>query len=141
MRVLRTLAVTSTAVLVLAVPALAERFDYEGTMTGSEVEPGPGDGNGNGAFKIVIDNATNEVCYELVWQKIDQPNAAHVHVGRPNESGRIVLDLNFAANGPKACIRADSTTVGHMTGGPESHYVDLHNGAYPEGAVRGQLKQ
>ena len=141
MRVLRTLTLTTTAVLALASPALAQQFDYQGTMTGAEVVPGPGDTDGTGTFKIGIDNATNQVCYELAWQNVDEPNASHVHVGSPNQAGRIMLDLNLPANGPKACIPVDSATVGHMTGGPKSHYVDVHNGSYAEGAIRGQMQR
>lgn len=140
MRVLRTLVIASTAVLVMAGPAQAQKFDYQGSMKGSEVVPGPGDIDGTGTFKISIDNASNQMCYDLTWQNVDQPNAAHIHVGGPNQAGRIMVDLNFPANGPKACIPVDSTSVGHMTGGPKSHYLDLHNGAFPEGAVRSQLQ-
>ena len=140
MRVLRTLALGSTAVLALASPALAQKFDFQGTMNGAEVVPGPGDTDGTGTFKMNIDNATNQMCYELAWQNIDQPNASHVHVGGKNQAGKIMVDLNFPGNGPKACIPVDSTSVGHMTGGPKSHYVDLHNGSFPEGAIRAQLQ-
>ena len=140
MRVLRTLALASTAVLAVATPALAQKFDFQGTMNGGEVVPGPGDNDGSGTFKISIDNATNQLCYELAWQNIDQPNGSHIHVGSKNQSGRIMVDLNFPANGPKACIPVDATSVGHRTGGPKSHYIDLHNGAFPEGAVRAQLQ-
>ena len=141
MRLPRILAVASTAVLVTALPAQAQKFDYQGPMTGGEVVPGPGDADGAGTFKVAIDNATNQLCYELASQNIDQPNGAHIHIGAPNQAGKIMVDLNFPANGPKACIPVDSTSVGHMTGGPKSHYVDLHNGAYAEGAIRGQLQK
>lgn len=138
---LRTLAIASTALLVvMAGPAQAQKSDFQGTMKGSEVVPGPGDSDGTGTFKISIDSASNQLCYDLAWQNIDQPNAAHVHVGGKDQAGQIMVDLNFPANGPKACIPIDSTTAGHMTGGPKSHYVDLHNGAFAEGAVRGQLQ-
>ena len=141
MRVLRIVAVSTAAVVALATPALAQNFDFRGTMTGAEVVPGPGDTDGAGTFKVSIDNAKNELCYDLAWQNIDQPNAAHIHVGGANQAGKIMVDLNFPANGPKACIPVDATSVGHMTGGPKSHYIDLHTGSQPEGAVRGQLQK
>jgi hypothetical protein len=140
-RVLRSLAIASTAVIVLATPALAQKFEYQGAMTGPEVLPGPGDTDGTGTFKVSIDNAANQLCYELAWQNIDEPNASHVHVGTADQAGQIMVDLDLPANGPKGCIPVDSTSVGHMTGGPKSHYVDLHNGSYPEGAIRGQLQR
>lgn len=141
MRVLRTLAIASTAVLVVAGPAWAQKFDFQGDMNGAAVVPGPGDPDGTGTFKVSIDNAKNELCYELAWQKIDQPNGGHVHIGGPDAAGQIMVDLNLPANGPKACIPVDSTSVGHMTSGAKSHYVDLHNPSFAEGAIRGQLQR
>jgi hypothetical protein len=132
---------TSTAVLALATPALAQKFDYQGAMTGPEVVPGPGDTDGTGTFKVTIDNSSNQLCYELAWQNVDQPDAAHIHVGDPNQAGQIMVDLDLPTNGPKACMPVDSTSVGHMTGGAKSHYVDLHNAPHPDGSVRGQLQR
>jgi len=139
--VLRTLATATAAVLVLATPAVAQKFDYQGAMTGPEVVPGPGDTDGTGTFKVPIDNAGNQLCYELAWQNVDQPTASHIHVGNANQAGQIMVDLDLPANGPKACIPVDSTSVGHMTGGPKGHYVDLHTGSNPDGAIRGQLQR
>ena len=141
MRVLRTLATATAAILVMATPALAQKFDYQGAMTGPEVVPGPGDTDGTGTFKLSIDNASNQLCYELAWQNVDQPTASHIHVGNAGQAGQIMVDLDLPANGPKACIPVDSTSVGHMTGGPKGHYVDLHTGSNSDGAVRGQLQR
>jgi hypothetical protein len=141
MRFVRVAAVASMAVLVMAGPAQAQKFDYKGSMNGPEVVPGPGDPDGTGTFGINIDNASNQLCYDLAWQNIDQPNAAHIHVGSPNQAGQIMVDLNLPANGPKACIPVDSTSVGHMTGGPKAHYVDLHTPSLGEGAIRGQMQK
>ena len=141
MRWIRPLIVASTIVVVTGSPAQAQKFDYQGAMTGPEVVPGPGDPDGTGTHKVSIDNATNELCYELTWQNIDQPDASHIHIGSPDQAGQIMVDLNLPANGPKACIQVDSTSIGHMTGGPKAHYVDLHNPAFPEGAIRGQLQR
>ncbi len=141
MRVLRAAAVASVTVLVLSTPAQAQKFDFQNTMTAGEVVPGPGDPDGAGNFTVSIDNATNEMCYAITFQNTDAPNAAHVHVGSPGKAGRIMVDLNLPANGPNACIPVDSTSVGHMTGGPRSHYLDLHTASHPDGALRGQLQR
>ena len=141
MRLFKVAAVSSVALLAMALPAQAQKFDYQGAMTGAEVVPGPGDPDGTGTFTISIDNASNTMCYDLAWQNIDQPDAAHVHVGGPNAAGQIMVDMNLPANGPKACIPVDGTSVGHMTGGPKTHYVDLHTPALVEGAVRGQMQK
>ena len=141
MRYLRVLGVAAAAVSLMATPAHAQKFDYQGSMNGANVVPGPGDPDGTGTFSVSIDNATNQVCYQLAWQNIDQPNASHIHIGSADQAGKIMVDLNLPANGPNACIPTDATSVSHMTSGPEAHYVDLHTAALPEGAVRGQMKQ
>ena len=141
MRLTRLVALSASVLVAVAVPAQAQKFDYDGTMNGAEVVPGPGDPDGAGNFKISIDSATNTMCYDLVWQGIDAPDASHVHIGATNQAGQIRVDMNLPANGPKACIPVDSASVGHMTGGPKTHYVDLHNGSYADGAVRGQLQR
>jgi hypothetical protein len=52
-----------------------------------------------------------------------------------------MMDLNLTANGLKACTNVDGTTMGHMSGGPKSHYLNIHTGEFPEGALRGQLQK
>lgn len=120
--------------------ASSTAFDFQGSMAGTEQVSG-GDPDGTGTFKVTIDKATSKVCYELAWQDIDEPNAAHIHIGKPKENGNIMVDLNLPVNGPKSCLPVDSTSIGHMTSGPTAHYPDLHTPAFPDGAVRGQLQQ
>lgn len=141
MRLFKLAAVGAVALLAVAVPAHAQKFDYQGAMTGAEVVPGPGDPDGTGTFTISIDNATNTLCYGLAWQNTEEPQGSHIHTGSANQAGQIMVDLNLPANGPKACIPIDATSAGHITSGPKSHYVDLHTASQPEGAVRGQLQR
>lgn len=142
MRVRRAAALAAAVtVLGIATPAQAQKFDFQGTMSGAEVVPGPGDPDGGGSFTVSIDNATNQMCYALTYQNIDQPDGAHVHIGNPGQAGQIMVDLNLPVNGPNACIQVDSTSVGHMTGGPKSHYLDLHTPPFPGGALRSPLQR
>jgi hypothetical protein len=141
MRMLRILVIASVAVVLVAPPAQAQKSTYNVTLAGAEEVPGPGDPDGRGTAVITLDTARNELCYELAWQNIDDPTGAHIHMGNPGQSGAVMVDFNLPANGPKACMTLDGTTMGHVSSGPKSHYVNLHNASYKDGAVRGQLQR
>lgn len=141
MRLLRMLVVAMVAGLLVATPAQAAKNTYNVTLTGGEEVPGPGDPDGSGTAAITLDTATNELCWDLAWQDIENPTAAHIHVGDPGQSGRVMVDLNLPANGPKACTKVDGTTMGHLSGGPQSHYVNIHTPSHKDGALRGQLQR
>jgi hypothetical protein len=141
MRMLRIVVVATAAGMLVATPAQAQKSTYKVALSGAEEVPGPGDPDGSGTALITLDTATNEVCYELAWQNIDNPTAAHIHVGNPGQSGSVMVDLNLPTNGPKSCTTVDGNTMGHLSGGPKSHYVNLHNASYKDGAVRGQLQR
>jgi hypothetical protein len=141
MRVLRILLVASTATVLTAAPAQAQKSTYNITLAGANEVPGPGDPDGIGTAVVTLDTATNQVCWDINVQKIDAPTAGHIHVGGPGKSGSVMMDLDLPASGPKACTTVDGTTMGHMTGGPKSHYLNIHSAEFPDGAVRGQIQQ
>ena len=141
MRMLRILLVASTASVLMAAPAQAQKSTYNIILSGANEVPGPGDPDGAGTAAVTLDTATNEVCWDINVQKIGEPTAGHIHIGGPGKSGSVMMDLNLPANGLKACTTVDGTTMGHMSGGPKTHYLNIHTGEFPDGAVRGQLQQ
>ena len=141
MRLLRILLVASTATVLIAAPAEAQKSTFTNTLTGADEIPGPGDPDGAGTAVFTLDTATNEVCWDIKVQNIAEPTAGHVHIGGSGKSGSFMMDLNLPANGLKACTPVDSTTMGHMSGGPKSHYLNIHTAEFPDGAVRGQLQK
>lgn len=141
MRMLRILLVASTASVLMAAPAQAQKSTHNIILSGANEVPGPGDPDGAGTAVVTLDTATNEVCWDINVQKIADPTAGHIHIGGPGKSGAVMMDLNLPANGLKACTTVDGTTMGHMSGGPKTHYLNIHTGEFPDGAVRGQLQQ
>jgi hypothetical protein len=141
MRLLRILLVASTATALMATPALAEKSTYNITLSGAEEVPGPGDPDGTGTAVVTLDTATNELCWDIKVQNIGDPTAGHIHVGDAGKSGSVIVDLNLPANGLKACTAVDGKTMGHLSGGPKSHYLNIHTAEFPNGAVRGQLQR
>lgn len=136
MRALRMLAAAVVAGVLVASPALAEKNAFTGTLSGGAEVPGPGDPDGGGTARIDIDEATKQLCYELTWSNIENPTAAHIHEAQKGQSGPVEVNLDLPKNGPKACITGE---VAHVLAKPEEHYVNLHNAAFPDGAIRGQL--
>lgn len=113
---------------------------FEVALTGAEEAPDPGDPDGTGTAKITLDSAKGEVCYELMVQHIDKSNAAHVHNAPAGQAGPPVANLDPPAEGSsKGCATVDAKVVADIQQNPTNYYVNVHNAAFPGGAVRGQL--
>ena len=109
-------------------------------LTGAAEAPGPGDPDGIGAAVIAIDTDTDTVCWLIVVRRIQLPaTLAHIHVGPPNVAGGIVVHLTppNAFGISFGCTQdADADAI---AADPAGYYVNVHTGAFPAGAVRGQL--
>ena len=106
-------------------------------------ERGVGDPNGRGTFSGMFDG--NELCYGLTVKNIEDPIAAHIHVGSPNEAGDIVVPLTEPTSGDPGAS-SDCVEVNEPPGlarriqkNPRKYYVNVHTQDFPGGAVRGQL--
>jgi hypothetical protein len=105
-------------------------------------EKGVGDRNGGGSFTAVIKG--QELCFGLAVKDIGKPTAAHIHRGGPNTAGDIVVPLESLPTsgnpGSSAgCTEVSRSLVRQIRQNPGRFYVNVHNSAFPDGAVRGQL--
>lgn len=112
-------------------------------MIGESEVPGPGDPDAVGFAFLVGTERADELCSLLGVFGLDPPaTAAHVHPGSADESGPPVIDLPVPA-GPPFAVRCDDGLdpglVADALAGDGSHYVNVHNAAFPAGAIRGQL--
>jgi CHRD domain len=101
-----------------------------------------GDPEGRGSFSAIIDGA--EFCYGIIVTNIDAPVAAHIHRGRPNQAGPIVLPLTTIPTSgdpgaSSACIPIAPDLAAAILKNSHKYYVNVHTGPFPEGAVRSQL--
>lgn len=114
-------------------------------MTGAKEVPGPGDRDGQG--KATVSLKGDRICYTLSWRKVDAPTAAHIHVGGRDVAGPVVLGLlSVPAPGLQApvssvggCVDAPAGIAAAIKQDPRNYYVNIHNVAFPGGAIRGQL--
>ena len=132
--------VLALAVLTFAHLAAADEMKAKANLTGAAEVPGPGDPDGGGTAQVTLNTDKNEVCYDLTVTKIDEATAAHIHEGAVGKDGPVKVGLDAPKGGSaKGCKTADAAVVKDIMANPANYYVNIHNAAYPKGAVRGQL--
>ena len=126
----------------VAVPASATHGDgLFANLKGAKEVPGPGDPDGAGAAIVNLYPRAGKVCANISVTRIDAPVAAHIHVGRFDEAGPVVVDLTGSVTGGARCVTGvDADLIRDIRSHPWRYYVNVHNAPYPGGAVRGQLR-
>lgn len=133
-------------VAAVAAPALAAKVSgaqrgglpLEATLTGEAERPGPGDPDGTGTALITLNFGHREVCWELTYEDISAPTAAHIHEAPPTEAGPVVVPLDADEPG---CATVDGDLMRDLRRNPSAYYVNIHNAEFPAGAIRGQLER
>jgi hypothetical protein len=118
-----------------------------GTFTGA-VEVPAGDPDGSGTALVRLNVAEGLVCFKLVVRGVDPLSAAHIHQAPAGAAGPVVVPLTTPAataadasiQQSKGCVSADPSLISTIKANPSQFYVNVHNKAYPAGAVRAQLK-
>ena len=139
-KIMLSLCILTLAVLTFAHLAAADEMKVKATLTGAAEVPGPGDTDGGGTVQVTLNPDKGEVCYEMSVTKIDEATAAHIHEGATGKDGPVKVGLDAPKGGSaKGCKAADAAVVKEIMANPANYYVNIHNGAFPKGAVRGQL--
>ncbi len=116
---------------------------YVTQLSGSNEVPGPGDDDGTGAATVsiaMIDDTTAEVCWDLAYSNIDAPTGAHIHEGAAGVAGPVVVDFGTpGATSHTGCADVTAELADEIVADPAGYYVNVHNEAFPAGAIRGQL--
>jgi hypothetical protein len=104
---------------------------------------GSADTDGAGHASFTIDSAKNEVCYDLMVEKIQPATMAHIHKGAAGASGPVAVPLNKpdADGKAKGCATVGADVVKAILAAPGDYYVNVHNAEFPGGAIRGQLSK
>ena len=125
-----------------AAPGEVTRMDLTATLTGFQPVPGPGDLDGTGTVRLRANAANGELCWTLAARGIDPATAAHIHRGDAGSAGPPVVPLTppDASERSEGCTAAAPELVREMIARPHGFYVNVHNAAFPAGAIRGQLR-
>ena len=88
---------------------------------------------------------TGTVCITIRYRGIDAPSAAHIHEGPPTVAGPVVIDFGvLIATSPAGqitgCVPVEPALAADVGQNPSDYYVNVHNAAFPGGAIRGQLR-
>ena len=145
------LAALASAALV-ALPAVAAKkkptpeYDLLAPLAGKLEKPDAGDPDGYGAADFRIKG--NKVCFRIIAADIAPVTAAHIHKGGPGVAGPVEVDL-FTSKGKSqtlppritGCTKTTTTITKAIAKRPGDYYVNVHNDAFPGGALRGQLSK
>jgi hypothetical protein len=105
-------------------------------------ERGAGDPDGFGSASFTFDGG--QVCFGITVANLDTPVMAHIHRGRKFENGPVVVPLTQPATGDpgasSGCVTIDAALAAEIQADPRGFYANVHTAAFPDGAVRGQLK-
>lgn len=118
------------------------RLELTATLTGYQALPGPGDLDGTGTARLRVDGEAERVCWVLTARGIAPATAAHLHRGEAGSVGAPLVPL--AAPGAdersEGCAPIAAALAAELIARPHAFYVNVHNAAFPGGAIRGQLR-
>lgn len=78
--------------------------------------------------------------YTLTVSNIDAATAAHIYPAGPDAAGPVMVRLDPPATGlSKGCADVARDLAQELIRTPGAFYVNVHNAAFSNGAVRGQL--
>jgi hypothetical protein len=133
------------AVAVIALPASGTAPPGSAVFAklDGEHEVPDADPDGYGTFSAGFRGT--KLCYGLQVFKIGAPIAAHIHKGAVGVNGPIKVGLNVPSSGDSgasaACTTLTTTLANNIKANPGQYYVNVHNIAFSNGAIRGQLFQ
>ena len=142
--IITTFAAAAAAAALIATGAYAQSDTggrkLQTSLTGAAELPSPGDPDGAGTAKITVNPGQNQICYKLAVSNIAPATMAHIHEGASTAAGPVVVTLGAPTSGTKSgCVKVTRALALEILKAPSDYYVNVHNPAFPGGAVRGQL--
>jgi len=112
----------------------------QASLTGAAEAPNPGDPDGRGTATVTVNPGQRKICYTLSVRNIAPATAAHIHEAPAGVAGPVVATLRAPTSGRSSgCVTVARALALEILKDPADYYVNVHNGAFPGGAVRGQL--
>jgi hypothetical protein len=119
-----------------AAPAVAAEAKLSAHLGGA----GSADTDGAGHANFRVDAEKNQICYDLMVEKIADATMAHIHKAPAGANGPVAVPLAKPEAGKSSgCATVGAPVVADILANPGGYYVNVHNAEHPGGAVRGQL--
>ena len=134
--------VAATAIATTPLDAQTRAQRLTANLTAGAEVPGPGKANATGWATVRVNPIQRRVCYTVNFRNIPNVTMAHIHSGRRGVAGPPVVTLQRA--GPRAfqgCTRVSRALAQDLAASPRAFYVNVHSAAFPDGAIRGQLRR
>lgn len=123
--------------LLALLPAAAFAQSFSALLTGAAEVPNAGDPDGAGLAVVTIAGTT--INYTVFHQNIAAPTLAHIHRGAAGVPGPVVVDFNVNTLAGGQATGVAQSLINEILANPSGFYVNVHNGDFPGGAIRGQL--
>lgn len=96
---------------------------------------------GSGMATVKVDEAKNQVCWDLSAKGLSDVTMAHIHKGAAGANGPPVVPFKdvSATGSSKGCATPKEGVAKDIVADPAGYYVNVHTKAAPAGAIRGQL--
>jgi hypothetical protein len=142
-------------ILSVSVGFAAEK-SFKAKLTGSNEVPSVKT-KAKGEIKFKLSKDGKQLSYKLQVKNIENPNAAHIHLGKKGKTGPPIANLftgpkkegKFSGDLSEGTITAENLS-GELMGKSLADlvqliksgdaYVNVHTDAHPEGEIRGQIK-
>ena len=102
-------------------------------------------GDRDGRGHASVSGRGTRICVALAYKDLGTITGAHIHRGRANQNGPIVVPLATPTNGALGASASCHTVAASLSKAivrnPSGFYVNIHTTAFPNGAIRGQLKR
>jgi CHRD domain-containing protein len=116
-------------------------FKYTATLLGANESPNA-DPTAVGFAEVIADTTTNTISWAILAPDLQNVSASHIHRGGPTvPNGTIVIPFNqpFTNGLSSGSATITPALMSELVGNPGGFYVNVHNSAFPGGAIRGQL--
>ncbi len=115
----------------------AALIPFTATIDGAQADRGFGTGSaGTGTAKLILDDATNQLIWDINWQLNPGSTAAHIHgPASPTDNAGVKINLgNQIGTGSATLTESDAADLK-----ANLWYVNIHSSAFGSGEIRGQL--